>query len=134
MLDEAERLRHFLRDLSDEMIAEFFDLVEFLVANQALTRVEIDAYLENFKATYFEKSAGGFRPTKPKDVRNDVIRALAKWWVETGNVVTKTLAAQNPTGKGDSPVIRFICEEYKSITGKDVSGRTVKTALENLGY
>lgn len=132
--DEAERLRHHLAGLSGGMREALFDLLGFLADNDALTPEEVDAGLEQYKATYWEPKGNSYRTTRDKDVRSEIIRELTKWWVAQGNLVTKTLHYQNPTGRGDSPAISFICEEYEKVTGLRLEGVTARTELEKLGY
>ena len=124
--DEAERLRHHLAGLSGGMRDALYDLLGFLADNDLLTSEEVDAGLEQYKATYWD--------TKIKELRTDVVRQLVEWWVAQGNPVTKTLYHQNRTGRGDSPLIQFLCEEYEKVTGKRLSGSAARTELEKLGY
>ncbi|WP_065382970.1 hypothetical protein [Hyphomonas sp. ND6WE1B] len=124
--DEAERLRHYLAGLSGGMREALFDLLGFLADNDALTPEEVDAGLEQYKATYWD--------TKAKELRTDIIRQLTEWWVAQGIPVTKTLHYQNRTGRGDSPLIQFLCEEYEKVTGLELKGVTARTELEKLGY
>ena len=133
LVEEAEKLRKHLGDLSEEMKKAFYDLLNFLADNDALTSNEVEGGLEQYEATYWEAKGEGYRTTRDKDVRSEIIRELTAWWVAQGNPVTKTLHHQNPTGC-DSPVIRFICEEYKLVTGFGLEGVTARTELEKLGY
>jgi hypothetical protein len=126
LVDEAERLRHHLGSLSTETREMFYGLLHSIAGNDAITHYEVDAYLGQYKDTYWE--------TNRKDVRSWVIRELTEWWVGSGKAVTKTLAHQNPTGKGDSPVIRFLCREYKEVTGLELNASTALTELKKLGY
>lgn len=134
LVEEAERLRHYLGSLSTETRDMFYGLLQSIACNDAITHKEVDAYLGQYKDTYWEPKGEGYRTTSRKDVRSWVIRQLTEWWVASGNAVTKTLAHQNPTGKGDSPVIRFLCREYKEVTGLELNASTALTELRKLGY
>lgn len=134
MMEEAEQLRHYLGNLSADTRAMFYDLLQCLACNDALSHEEVDAWLENYKATYWVPTEKGDRPTNRKDVRSEVIRELVEWWVASGRPVTKTLAHQNVSGKGDSDVIRFLCREYLEVTDKELKNSMALTELKKLGY
>ena len=133
LVEEVERLRHHLGALSADMKKALFELLQDLADDDALTSEQLDMGLEQYEATYWEPKGEGYRTTRLKDVRSDLIRELTEWWVAQGRPVTKTLQNQNPTG-GDSPVIQFLCAEYKEITGRGITGAMARTELEKLGY